>query len=120
MRALGRANPRDIARLLQIIAVSGSANTRFCCGESGGTLRAKSHKKSKTAEKFRARLRPRPPGEVLVQFDSAYCFHWAWRDACLSSNRNRLTNSVFMVAERRKALEWALKGGSWDDMPLDT
>jgi len=69
---------------------------------------------------FRSRLILRPRAEVLTKLDETYCFHWAWRDAHLSSNRNRKPNNMMLVAERRKALEWAFVGGDWDQIPLDT
>ena len=76
-------------------------------------------RKSESSSSFRARLVLRPREEMLVQLDAAYCFHWAWRDARLSLKRMRVNHEA-IVRERRKALEWVMSGGAWDDVPLDT
>jgi hypothetical protein len=77
-------------------------------------------KRFESSSLFRSRLILRPNTEILTQLDTEYCFHWAWREALLMSNRNRRVNHLHLVAERRKALEWVFKGGSWDHLPLDT
>lgn len=72
-----------------------------------------------SSSSFLARLALRPKEEMLVQLDAAYCFHWAWQDARLSLKRMRVNHEA-SVGQRRKALEWMMRGGSWDEVPLDT
>jgi hypothetical protein len=74
---------------------------------------------SKSSSSFRARLALRPEEEMLPQLDAAYCFHWAWRDARLSLKRMRVNHEA-SVGQRRKALEWMMRDGTWDEVPLDT
>jgi hypothetical protein len=76
-------------------------------------------RKNKGSAEFRLRLKLRHLPELLQKLDAAYCFHWAYRDAYLSSNGN-VKGDMFGVIERRKALEWLFHGGSWDDVSLDT
>lgn len=76
-------------------------------------------KKAESSGPFRANLVLRPTDEILTQLDLAYCFHWAWRDSRLSLKPLRV-NKESLVSQRRKALEWVMKGGTWDEVPLDT
>lgn len=71
-------------------------------------------KNGQSSASFRLGVVLRSREQILTQLDSAYCFHWAWRDAYLSSNRNRRENNMLSVAERRRALEWVFEGGDWD------
>ena len=76
-------------------------------------------RKSESSSLFRASLALRPSEEMFAQLDVAYCFHWAWRDARLSLKHMRV-NHESLAAQRRKALEWMMRGGPWDEVPLDT
>lgn len=76
-------------------------------------------KRAEPSGPFRAKLVLRPTQEMLIQLDLAYCFHWAWRDARLSLKQMGV-NKEKVVEQRRKALEWLMTGGAWDDVSLDT
>lgn len=73
-------------------------------------------KRAEPSGPFRAKLALRPTQEMLIQLDLAY---WAWRDARLSLKRMDV-NKENLVEQRRKALEWLMTGGTWDDVSLDT
>jgi hypothetical protein len=74
--------------------------------------------KSESSYSFRTRIVLRSREEILPQLDAAYCYHWAWQDARSSLKR------MYVIPEpieyRRKALEWMVGGGEWDEVSLDT
>lgn len=77
-------------------------------------------KSGESSAAFRQRARLRSKREVAAECDLAYCLHWALRQTLL--NRKRLPAAVApdVVEERRRALEWAIADGSYDDISLDT
>lgn len=74
--------------------------------------------KGECASGFRSSVELRSPLEVLRAADLAYCLHWALRE----KQAFGVTGSVpeYVVRERRKALDWAIEGGAWDEISLDT
>lgn len=77
----------------------------------------------KTAESsstFRSRAEQRSTDELVAAADLAYCLHWAVTDASLRGDASPGRVPVWVVVERRRALEWVLSDEDWDDVPLDT
>lgn len=62
----------------------------------------------------------RPVAELVAALDLAYCLHWAVADASLRSQPTPGHVPGWVVVERRRALEWLLTPGDWDDLSLDT
>jgi hypothetical protein len=73
-------------------------------GEAGATLREKAH--------LRALL------DISKVRDLAYVLHWGLRQSALDGRPAPLPE--YVVAERRRALEWLLSEEPWDQVSLDT
>lgn len=73
-----------------------------------------------SASSFRASVSLRGLDEVVQACDTAYCAHWAVRNAQL--RRMSVPENIVpsYVAERRSALDWVLSVRDWDDRSLDT
>lgn len=70
--------------------------------------------------RFREQSRLRSESEIVDAIDLAFCVHWAVRDASL--RRTGLPNDIlpYVIAERRRALEWLTTPVNWDDVTFDT
>ena len=77
-------------------------------------------RKPESSDAVRSRMSLRSDSEIQTQRDFAYCLHWAWRDATLTGNRKLPPDGLMVIAERRKALEWIVDGGDWNEVSLDT
>jgi hypothetical protein len=69
---------------------------------------------------FRSRCHLRSPEEVGAACDTAYCLHWALREARLAGGPWPPQVIPWILLERRRALEWSLSEDEWDQVPLDT
>lgn len=69
----------------------------------------------KNKEDFLKSLNLRDKNELLQMVDYYYNLHWSIKHT-QPINQNKLS----IVKERRKALEWCVYGGNWDDVSLDT
>jgi hypothetical protein len=77
-------------------------------------------KQNQPSSEMRARILVRTCAEILGALDLAYCLHWFVRDCELQSKTIALPTEAYVVAERRKALEWLMSNENWDDLSLDT
>jgi hypothetical protein len=77
-------------------------------------------KQSQSSADFREKANPRPLEQVVAACDLAYCLHWGIRQAELSGKQLPANLKPYVVAERRRALEWLLTKDAWDEISLDT
>lgn len=76
-------------------------------------------KTNEDSKAFRAKANIRSVSEIIQTADTAYCLHWAVRQAALDKAEPGGI-PLYVVEQRRKALDWVLYGGDWDDVALDT
>ena len=77
-------------------------------------------KQSQRSADFRKQANPRPLEQVVSACDLAYCLHWAIRQSELTGKCPPGNLKPYVVIERRRALEWLLSKGAWDEVLLDT
>jgi hypothetical protein len=77
-------------------------------------------KANENVDRFRASTALRQVDEILTQCDLAYCLHWCARNARLEEQRRVSAIPEYVIAERRRALDWTLNSIAWDDLTLDT
>jgi hypothetical protein len=77
-------------------------------------------KQSQSSTDFRKKANPRQLEQVVAACDLAYCLHWAVRQSELTGKRSPGNLKLYVVVERRRALEWLLSKEAWDEVPLDT
>lgn len=77
-------------------------------------------KQSQSSADFRKKANPRPLEQVVTGCDLAYCLHWAIRQSELAGKRPPGNLKLYVVVERRRALEWFLSKEVWDEVSLDT
>ena len=77
-------------------------------------------KQSESSADFRKRMNTRPLEQIVAACDLAYCLHWAIRQSELNGKRPPGELKSYVVVERRRALEWLLSQGTWEDVSLDT
>jgi hypothetical protein len=88
--------------------------------DDGFVLRLPNLKVGECLAPFRARASLRDVSEIAEEADYGYCLHWAMRDAALRK-RGRISRiEEYVVAERRRALEWLIGCESWFEVSLDT
>ncbi|NML04915.1 DUF4272 domain-containing protein [Sphingomonas sp. G-3-2-10] len=68
---------------------------------------------------LKQRTRARENGEIAQATDLGYCVHWLWREAAIGRGAT-LPVPEYVVAERRRALEWLTGHGAWYEISLDT
>lgn len=69
---------------------------------------------------FLDRIDLREIDQIIPYLDRSYCLHWAMRDAQLGLKKNPGLRWLPAVEAQRHALEWVVKGGDWENVPLDT
>jgi hypothetical protein len=77
-------------------------------------------KRNERSARLRRRAKPRAAGELLQALDTAYCLHWALRQAELEGRRPPGRVEPYMIVERRRALEWLFSDEEWDEVLLNT
>lgn len=77
-------------------------------------------KHSESSAAFRERANPRRLEDVVAAWDLAYCLHWAIRESKLTNIPPPRGLKPFVIAERRRALEWLVGEEAWDEIALDT
>ncbi|HVU09421.1 MAG TPA: DUF4272 domain-containing protein [Verrucomicrobiae bacterium] len=77
-------------------------------------------KQSQSSADFCKKANPRPLEQVVAACDLAYCLHWAIRQSELTGKGLPGNLKPYVVAERRRALEWLLSKDAWDEVSLDT
>jgi hypothetical protein len=77
-------------------------------------------KTGQSGAEWRLKARMREVHDIVSACDLAYCLHWAIRQAGLDGVPPPAQLKPYVVTERRRALEWLLGKGPWDDVPLDT
>lgn len=76
---------------------------------------------AETSDSFRRKVSMRPLDEVAAACDLVYCLHWAMRDALLQRQTPPIEVPLYLIEERRRALDWAVsKKIPWNEVPLDT
>lgn len=78
-------------------------------------LEVKSHISS-----FLGDMKLRPSWDLIRYADLAYCLHWAVRDCELNGRPPPGDIPTRVVVERRRALEWLIGEGEWDEDLFDT
>lgn len=73
-----------------------------------------------TAGNARSNSRLRPVEEILAMADLYYCLHWGARQMELEGRTHPTHLPIWVIEERRRALEWVLGNCEWDDPNLDT
>lgn len=73
-----------------------------------------------TSGVLRSKIRPRTIAEILAACDLAYCLHWAVREALLTGGKVLGDVQLYVIEERRRALEWLIGEEEWDEVTLDT
>ncbi|MFN4097720.1 MAG: DUF4272 domain-containing protein [Sphingomonas sp.] len=68
---------------------------------------------------FKQRIAPRDQAQIARATDLGYCVHWLWREAALARGKP-LPVEEYVIAERRRALEWLTGNGGWYEISLDT
>jgi hypothetical protein len=58
--------------------------------------------------------------KLVSACDLAYCLHWAVVQASIEGAKIPGQVRMYVIAERRRALEWLLGTEEWDDVPMDT
>jgi len=71
-------------------------------------------------ESWAQSLKLRTELDIIAACDLAYRLHWAITDAHLQGVQVQSKVPPYVVIERRRALEWMLQAGNWDDVVLDT
>jgi hypothetical protein len=77
-------------------------------------------KAGESADKLRGQAHLRPIDELMEAADLSYLLHWGLREAALRGMPSAPDIDEYVVAERRRALEWLLYGGAWEEVSLDT
>lgn len=77
-------------------------------------------KTGESSQKFRSSIKFRGIEEVLVEADLAYCLHWGLTAAGINGKQISNAVPIYVVANRRKALDWILCDLPWDEISLDT
>jgi len=77
-------------------------------------------KRNASASTFRRIATFRAGDQILQALDTAYCLHWAIRDAELRGDTPPGHVEPYVVIERRRALEWCLSEDDWEEVNMDT
>ena len=77
-------------------------------------------KTGESSRTFRSRTKMRDAHEIVEAADLGYCLHWAWRDATLRGAGQKIAVEEYVIAERRRALEWLIGEYRWYEVSLDT
>ena len=77
-------------------------------------------KSNESAQQLRLDAELRPEIEMLQACDLSYCLHWAIRDSAIRGMKHESDVPAYVIVERRRALEWLVYGGAWDEISLDT
>lgn len=77
-------------------------------------------KTGESSQNFRSSVKFRGIEEVLVESDLAYCLHWGLTAAGISEKQIPNAVPIYVIANRRKALDWILCDEPWDEISLDT
>ena len=77
-------------------------------------------KNKESSSLFLGKARLRSLEEVLELRDIAYCLHWGIREFGLRSKKVPVHVEEYVIAERRRSLEWALCEDEWESISLDT
>lgn len=77
-------------------------------------------KKNQDAGAFRTKTVLRDVTQVVRMADTAYCIHWAHKQAVFGGQANGQAMPEYVIRERRHALDWLLDGEDWDNIALDT
>lgn len=70
--------------------------------------------------RIRKSARLRSFTEVIAARDIAFCLHWILRDDILNNRPVSGGLKHYVVVERRRALDWMVRGEDWNDGDLDT
>jgi len=77
-------------------------------------------KTSQSTEEFTLAMRPRVIESVAQAQDTAYCLHWAVVQCGLKNIPTKLQVQPYVIAERRRALDWVTGKEEWYEISLDT
>lgn len=69
---------------------------------------------------LRSKIKLRGNNELVMACDLAYCLHWVIRQAQLVDDEVPGKLQLYIVEERRRALEWILGDCLWNEVSLDT
>jgi hypothetical protein len=114
-----RAQVEGMWALAWALQIVGEMNFGKDCDRSFAAM-LPNLKANQSSGDFRKRANPRSPDQVIAACDLAYCLHWAIRQSELSGKRPPGNLKPYVIAERRRALEWLLSKESWDEVLLDT
>jgi hypothetical protein len=77
-------------------------------------------KQAQSSSALRDQIRLRSTEEIFAAVDLAYCLHWAVRNAAIGKQVIDSLAKSYVIAERRRALDWVSSDQAWDDVALDT
>ncbi len=67
---------------------------------------------------FKTKVKLRDLKELVVEADLVYCIHWGMVENSLRGKKNEIP--LYVIEERRRAIDWILYYESWEDVDLDT
>lgn len=77
-------------------------------------------KKMESSFILKSKIKQRSFDEIFRECDLSYCLTWALRNDAIIDQKKASTLKEYVIFERRRALEWLIGFGSWDDISLDT
>ena len=73
-----------------------------------------------TSKQLKGIINIRPILSILEMADLYYCIHWSLQQCEIDGNIFPVEFSLYVIQERRRALDWCLSHDMWDEVSTDT
>lgn len=74
--------------------------------------------KYENIEAFKVKANLRTIDELLLEADLIYCIHWGMVENDIKGKKNKVP--LYVIEERRRAIDWILYDEIWDEVSFDT